>query len=51
MMTATEWDQLWLPLWPLAVEQFDVTGYDLVISSHHSVAYGVLTRPDQPHVS
>ena len=40
-----------LPLWPLAVEQFDVTGYDLVISSHHSVAYGVLTRPDQPHVS
>lgn len=40
-----------LPLWPLAVEQFDVTGYDLVITSHHSVAYGVLTRPDQPHVS
>ena len=38
-------------LWPLAVEQLDVTGYDLVISSHHSVAYGVLTRPDQVHVS
>lgn len=40
-----------LPLWPLAVEQFDVTAYDLVITSHHSVAYGVLTRPDQPHIS
>ncbi|MDP9095508.1 MAG: glycosyltransferase [Pseudomonadota bacterium] len=38
-------------LWPLAVEQFDVTGYDLVISSHHSVAYGVLTHPDQVHVA
>jgi glycosyltransferase involved in cell wall biosynthesis len=39
------------PLWPLAVEQIDVTEYDLVISSHHSVAYGVLTRPGQVHVS
>lgn len=38
-------------LWPLAVEQFDVTKYDLVISSHHSVAYGVLTHPDQVHVA
>lgn len=38
-------------LWPLAVEQLDVTKYDLVISSHHSVAYGVLTRPEQVHVS
>lgn len=40
-----------LALWPLAVEQFDVTRYDLVISSHHSVAYGVLTHPDQVHVA
>jgi glycosyltransferase involved in cell wall biosynthesis len=40
-----------LNLWPLAVEQLDVTEYDLVISSHHSVAYGVLTRPDQAHIS
>jgi glycosyltransferase involved in cell wall biosynthesis len=39
------------PLWAMAVEQLDVTGYDLVISSHHSVAYGVLTRPGQVHVS
>ncbi len=40
-----------LHYWPLAVEQLDVTSYDLVISSHHSVAYGVLTRPGQLHVS
>ena len=40
-----------LALWPLAVEQFDVTDYDLVISSHHSVAYGVLTHPGQVHVA
>lgn len=39
------------PLWPLAIEQFDLTAYDLVISSHHGVAYGVLTRPGQVHVS
>ena len=40
-----------LHLWPLAVEQLDVMAYDLVISTHHSVAYGVLTRPGQVHVS
>lgn len=40
-----------LTWWPLAIEQLDVTGYDLVISSHHCVANGVLTRPGQIHVS
>ncbi len=40
-----------LHLWPLAVEQLDVMAYDLIISTHHSVAYGVLTRPGQVHVS
>ena len=25
------------PLWPIAIEQIDVSAYDLVISSHHSV--------------
>ena len=40
-----------LQLWSLAIEQLDVTEYDLVISSHHSVAHGVLTRPFQCHVS
>ncbi len=41
----------YLPLMPLAVEQFDLSAYDLVISSSHAVAKGVLTGPDQVHVS
>ncbi len=40
-----------LPLMPLAIEQFDLTGYDLVISSSYAVAKGILTSPDQVHVS
>ena len=40
----------YLPLMPLAVEQFDVSSYDLVISSSHAVAKGVLVGPDQLHV-
>jgi glycosyltransferase involved in cell wall biosynthesis len=40
----------YLPLMPLAVEQLDVSGYDLVLSSSHAVAKGVLTGPDQLHV-
>ena len=35
---------------PLAIEQFDLSGYDLVISSSHAVAKGVLTGPDQLHI-
>jgi len=41
----------YLPLMPLAIEQFDLSGYDLVISSSHAVAKGVLTGPHQVHVS
>ena len=40
----------YLPLMPLAIEQFDLSAYDLVISSSHCVAKGVLTGPDQLHV-
>ena len=39
-----------LPLMPLAIEQFDLSGYDLVLSSSHAVAKGVLTGPDQLHL-
>jgi len=39
-----------LPLMPLAIEQLDLSAYDLVISSHYSVAKGVLTGPGQVHV-
>lgn len=41
----------YLPLMPLAVEQFDLSSYDLIISSSHAVAKAVLTGPDQLHVS
>ncbi len=41
----------YLPLLPLAVEQFDLSRYDLVISSSHAVAKGVITGPDQIHLS
>jgi glycosyltransferase involved in cell wall biosynthesis len=40
-----------LPLMPLAIEQFDLSGYDVVISSSHALAKGVLTGPGQLHVS
>jgi len=42
--------RIYLPLMPLAIEQLDMTGYDLVISSSHAVAKGVLTGPDQLHI-
>lgn len=41
----------YLPFMPLAIEQLDVTGYDLVISASAAVAKGVITGPDQVHVS
>lgn len=41
----------YLPLMPLAMEQLDLSAYDLVISSSHAVAKGVLTGPDQLHIS
>jgi glycosyltransferase involved in cell wall biosynthesis len=41
----------YLGLMPLAVEQFDLSGYDLVVSSSHAVAKGVLTGPGQRHIS
>jgi glycosyltransferase involved in cell wall biosynthesis len=41
----------YLPLMPLAIEQLDVSAYDVVLSSSHAVAKGVLTGPDQLHIS
>ena len=40
----------YLPLAPIAIEQFDLTGYDIVISSSYVVAKGALTAADQLHV-
>ena len=40
----------YLPLMPLAIEQLDLSPYELVLSSSYAVASGVLTGPDQLHL-
>lgn len=40
-----------LPLLPQAVEDFDLSGYDLVITSSAALAKGVITSADQPHIA
>ena len=40
----------YLPLMPLAIEQLDLSKFDIVISSSHAVAKGVLVGPDQLHI-
>jgi glycosyltransferase involved in cell wall biosynthesis len=42
--------RIYLPLFPIAIEQFDLSGYDLIISSSHAVAKGVITQSGQVHV-
>ncbi|WP_230976310.1 glycosyltransferase [Pseudothauera nasutitermitis] len=42
--------QAYLPLMPLAIEQLDLSDYDLIISSSHAVAKGVIVGPDQLHI-
>jgi glycosyltransferase involved in cell wall biosynthesis len=42
--------QKYLPLLPLAIEQLDLHDYDVIVSSFHTVAKGVLARSDQLHV-
>ncbi|GBD91917.1 GDP-mannose-dependent alpha-(1-6)-phosphatidylinositol monomannoside mannosyltransferase [bacterium BMS3Abin04] len=41
----------YLPLFPLAIEQFDLSKYKVIISSSHAVAKGVITNADQLHIS
>ncbi|QJR21547.1 Glycosyltransferase [Brevinematales bacterium NS] len=41
----------YLAFFPLAIEQFDLREYDLILSSSHAVAKGVLTHADQLHIS
>lgn len=42
--------QKYLPLLPLAIEQLNLNHYDVVLSSSHAVAKGVLTNPHQLHI-
>ncbi len=39
-----------LPLYPMAIEQFDLRDYGLILSSSYAVAKGVLTSSDQLHI-
>ncbi len=48
---AKEKYQKYLPLMPLAIEQLDVSKYNIILSSSHAVAKGILTGPDQLHIS
>jgi glycosyltransferase involved in cell wall biosynthesis len=43
--------RIYMPLMPIAIEQLDLSGYDLIISSSYAVAKGVITGPDQLHIS
>lgn len=40
-----------LPMMPFWIEQLDVSEYDLVISSSHAVAKGVICHPHQTHIA
>ncbi|MEA5573971.1 glycosyltransferase [Calothrix sp. UHCC 0171] len=42
--------QKYLPLLPLAIEQLDLRNYDVILSSSHTVAKGVLATPEQLHI-
>jgi hypothetical protein len=42
--------QWYLTLMPMAVEFFDLTKFDLVISDTSSFAKGVITRPETTHI-
>src|SRR3954469_10160490 len=50
MPFAKRFHRAYLPLMPLAIEQLDLSGYDVVISSSYLAAKGVITRPDQLHI-
>ena len=43
--------QKFLPILPFAIEQIDLSKYDLIVSSSHAFAKGVITSPDQLHIS
>jgi glycosyltransferase involved in cell wall biosynthesis len=39
-----------LPLYPRAIESFDLTAFDLIVSTSHCVAKGAIRRPDATHI-
>ncbi len=47
----TRHHQSYLPFYPLAFEQFDFSGYDLVLSNKSAFCHGVITPPETLHIS
>jgi len=43
-------ERAYFPLYPLAFESFDLSGYDLVVSSSSRFAHGIVTRPETKHI-
>jgi glycosyltransferase involved in cell wall biosynthesis len=43
--------QWYLKFYPMAFEQFDLSGYDVVLSSCHSASKGIITKPETLHIS
>lgn len=50
MPLARKKHRMYLPLYPMAVEQFDLRDYKLIISSSYAVAKGALSSSDQLHI-
>lgn len=48
---AKKWYRKYLQFFPLAIEGFDLSEYDLIISSSSSVAKNILTHSNQIHIS
>lgn len=45
-----KWYRSFLPFMPYAIEQFNLSEYDLIISSSHAIAKGILRHADQVHI-
>ena len=48
---ASKKHQLYLPLLPIAFESFDFKDFDIVVSSSHSCAKGIVVKPNTLHIS
>jgi glycosyltransferase involved in cell wall biosynthesis len=47
---AARFSKALLPLYPSAIEGFDLSGFDVIISSHHALAKGILRSAGQVHI-
>ena len=48
---ASKYYRYYLPLFPSAIERFDLREYDLVLSTSHCVAKGIISMPESLHIS